>query len=136
MRRVFAIVSRSIAIRAAALAPAVVFVACADADDHTSQPRVVVAGASIQRGQQLVTSHNCIACHTIDGLSGATGRVGPPLTGFANRVLIAGELANQPDNLVRWIMTPSAVEPRTVMPNMGLTSDEARDVAGYLYTLK
>lgn len=115
---------------------ALVSIACADADGRGSQAVVVIPGANIQLGKQLVTSHNCVACHTIAELGGATGTVGPQLTGFANRALIAGELPNKPDNLVRWIMNPSAVEPRTVMPNMGLTSGEARDIAGYLYTLK
>lgn len=123
-------------IHAAAIMSALVSIACADAHNQSSRAVVVIPGANIQRGKQLVTSHNCVACHTIAGLGGATGTAGPPLTGFANRALVAGELPNEPDNLVRWITNPSAVEPRTVMPNMGLTSGEARDIAGYLYTLK
>ncbi len=122
--------------RAATLVLTVAFIACAGGRDDASRMRVVIPNANVQRGRQLVVSHNCIACHAIADIPDANARVGPPLTGFANRALIAGELANQPDNLVRWIMNPSAVEPRTVMPNMGLASDEARDVAGYLYTLK
>ena len=129
-------VSIRVVMHAAALLSAVILAACAGTDDHAPQTVVVIPGANIERGKQLVMSHNCVACHTIADLPDATGRVGPPLTGFAERVLIAGELPNEPNNLVRWIMNPSAVEPRTVMPNMGLTSDEARDVAGYLYTLK
>lgn len=131
-----AIVSVSVMIRAATIVSALMTIACADADGHGFQAVVVIPGANIQLGKQLVTSHNCVACHTIADLDGATGTVGPQLTGFANRALIAGELPNEPDNLVRWIMNPSAVEPRTVMPSMGLTPDEARDIAGYLYTLK
>jgi cytochrome c len=50
--------------------------------------------------------------------------------------MIAGELPNSPDNLVRWIKDPKAVEPGTAMPDLGLTDDEARDVAAYLYTLR
>ena len=132
----FAGLSSGVTIRAAALASAVVFVACTGTDDSVAHPRVVVPGANVQRGKQLVTSHNCVACHAFSDIPGANARVGPPLTGFANRALIAGQLANEPDNLVRWIMNPSSVQPRTVMPNMGLRQDEARDVAGYLYTLK
>lgn len=140
MNQLFASVSIRAAnrevIRAATITSVLIFIACTGADDHASRAVVAIPGASVQRGKQLVRSHNCIACHTIADLPGANGRVGPPLTGFAERALIAGELANEPGNLVRWIMNPSAVEPRTVMPNMGLTSGEARDIAGYLYTLK
>ena len=132
----FVSASTRFAIRATVLLSAAIFSACRGGADHASDTAVVIARANIPHGKRLVESHNCVACHTIADLPDATGRAGPPLTGFARRALIAGELANNPDNLVRWITNPSAVEPRTVMPNMGLTSDEARDVAGYLYTLK
>ncbi len=119
-----------------ALPAAVILSACSGDANNVAQAAVVIPGANIHRGERLVVSHNCVACHAIADLPDASGTAGPPLTGFASRALIAGELANNPDNLVRWILKPSAVEPRTVMPDMGLTSDEARDVAGYLYTLK
>jgi cytochrome c1 len=50
--------------------------------------------------------------------------------------MIAGEIPNSPDNLVRWIENPAAVEPKTAMPNLGLTDDQAHDVAAYLYALR
>lgn len=50
--------------------------------------------------------------------------------------MIAGELPNSPDNLIRWIENPTAVEPKTAMPNLGVTSDQAHDIAAYLYTLQ
>ena len=46
--------------------------------------------------------------------------VGPPLTYFSRRTYIGGEVANQPDNLVRWVMSPQSIEPHTAMPNLGL----------------
>jgi cytochrome c len=62
--------------------------------------------------------------------------VGPPLTMFARRAYIAGQLTNQPDNLIRWIQNPQAVEPGTAMPNLGVIPEIARDMAAYLYTLQ
>jgi len=50
--------------------------------------------------------------------------------------MIAGELPNVPDNLVRWIMNPPAIEPGTAMPDLGLSKQQARDIAAYLYTLQ
>jgi cytochrome c1 len=50
--------------------------------------------------------------------------------------MIAGELPNSPDNLARWIQNPKSVEPGTAMPDLGLTTDQAQDVAAYLYTLR
>jgi cytochrome c1 len=55
--------------------------------------------------------------------------VGPPLLWWSRRTFIAGELPNTPENLVRWIRDPQAVEPHTAMPTLGLSDAEARDVA-------
>ena len=52
----------------------------------------------------------------------------------AQRVYVAGRLANTPDNLIRWIRDPRAVEPHTAMPAVGLDEAGARDIAAYLYT--
>jgi cytochrome c oxidase assembly factor CtaG len=95
----------------------------------------VVAGGSVDRGKQTITAMGCGSCHTISGIRGADGKVGPPLTGIANRSMIAGELANTPDNMVRWIMDPPGIEPGTAMPNFQLSAASARDIAAYLYTL-
>jgi cytochrome c len=62
--------------------------------------------------------------------------VGPPLTMFARRAYIAGQLSNEPNNLIRWIRDPQAVEPGTAMPNLGVAPAVARDMAAYLYTLR
>jgi cytochrome c1 len=59
--------------------------------------------------------------------------VGPPLSDFARRTYIAGNLFNTPDNLVAWIRSPDSVEPGTVMPTLGVTEQEARDISAYLY---
>jgi cytochrome c2 len=66
---------------------------------------------------------------------GARGRVGPPLAGIADRAYIAGVLPNNPENLMRWVENPPGVDPLTVMPNMGVTPRDARDIAAFLYTL-
>jgi cytochrome c1 len=62
--------------------------------------------------------------------------VGPPLTQFGLRAYIAGQLPNQPDNLLRWLQDPQGVEPGTAMPNLGVGPAAARDMAAYLYTLR
>ncbi len=47
-----------------------------------------------------------------------------------------GTLSNEPDNLIRWIMGPRAIEPGTVMADVGVDETVARDMAAYLYTLE
>lgn len=94
------------------------------------------AGGSPARGHQVILDKNCGSCHTIPGVRGAQGLVGPPLFFYSRRTYIAGQLPNSPDNLVRWVRSPQSVEANTAMPALGLTEQQARDVAAYLYTLK
>lgn len=87
-------------------------------------------------GKALIKSYGCGSCHVIPGIRTARGVVGPPLLYFSRRTIIAGELPNSPDNLVRWIRNPQAIEPATAMPNLGVPDDQAHDMAAYLYTLQ
>ncbi len=96
----------------------------------------VATGGTAERGQNVIADKNCGSCHTIPGISGARGVVGPPLMFFGRRTYIAGQLPNKPENLIRWIRSPQSVEPDTAMPNLGLTEQQARDVAAYLYQLR
>jgi cytochrome c1 len=36
---------------------------------------------------------------------------------------------------MQWIQHPHQVEPHTAMPEMGVTEQDSRDIAAYLYTL-
>jgi mono/diheme cytochrome c family protein len=87
------------------------------------------------RGEQLIRSRGCAACHIIPGIRAPHGLVAPGLDAFASRAYIAGVLPNTPSNLVRWVMDPPAVSPETAMPALGLSQAQAQDVAAYLYTL-
>lgn len=109
--------------------------ACSGGRD-TGESHRVETGGEPDRGAQLIGRYGCGSCHTIPGIRAANGLVGPPLTSFSRRSYIAGELPNSPDNLVKWIVDPPAVEPKTAMPKLGLSASEARDVAAYLYTLR
>lgn len=62
--------------------------------------------------------------------------VGPPLNGWSRRVYIAGNLPNRPEQLVRWLREPQAIEPGTAMPDLNVTEADARDMAAYLYSLR
>ncbi len=99
-------------------------------------PQIVVPGGDAVRGQNALIGYGCETCHEIPGVSGTDATVGPPLTRFALRHYIAGELPNNADNLVKWIMDPHSVEPGTAMPNLGVNEGTARDIAAYLYTLR
>ena len=93
-------------------------------------------GGDIARGKQLVQQYGCTSCHDIPNVSGPRGMVGPPLTHIASRQFIGGKLPNTPENLMRWLQNPQAVDPANAMPNLGLTADQSRDITAFLYTLK
>jgi len=87
-------------------------------------------------GRQLTLRYGCARCHTIPGVPGAQGKVGPSLAGVAARVYIGGVAANTPDTLIQWIEDPRSIDPKTAMPVTGISHAEARHVAAYLYTLQ
>lgn len=87
-------------------------------------------------GRLAIREHGCGACHTIPGVAGPRGIVGPPLEAWSRHVYIAGVLPNEPELLVRWIVDPPALVPGTAMPAMGVSEREARDIAAYLYRLE
>jgi len=93
-----------------------------------------VPGGDVARGKTAIAAMGCGACHTVSGVPGANGEVGPPLSDVARRSIIAGELANTPDNMVRWIRDPQAIEANTAMPNLGVSDQTARDIVAYLYS--
>ncbi|MFL5523379.1 MAG: cytochrome c oxidase assembly protein, partial [Gemmatimonadaceae bacterium] len=95
----------------------------------------LIAGADVDRGRTAIKRYGCGSCHNIPGVTGAAGLVGPPLDDVARRVYIAGVLPNEPDNMIRWIENPPAIDPKTAMPYMGVTTRDARDIAAYLYNL-
>lgn len=104
--------------------------------DHYAALARRMTGGDPARGPALMRAYGCAQCHTIPGVTGANGLVGPPLAGIASRVYIGGVLTNTPDHMVRWIMNPKAVDEKTAMPYLGVTEAEARHIAAYLYTLR
>ncbi len=119
--------------RTVAIAAVLALAACGSGERG---PVVTVPGGNARRGRDLVEVYACGSCHVVPRVLGADSKVGPPLDGFAERVYIAGEIPNNSQNLIRWLMNPRAIEPNTAMPPMGVTAAEARDLAAFLYTLR
>lgn len=105
-------------------------------DRASGDDRFQITNADPGRGRDAIRRYGCGSCHTIPGVAGARGMVGPPLGQVSQRVFIAGVLPNQPDNMIRWIENPPGIDAKTAMPNLGVTARDARDIASYLYTLR
>jgi cytochrome c oxidase subunit 2 len=93
-------------------------------------------------GAALFVAKGCSGCHTISGLPGAAGKVGPNLTHLQARTRFAGAVFELNDrNLRRWLRNPPAMKPMNPdnnqgMPNLGLSEDEITQLIAYLETLK
>lgn len=108
--------------------------ACSGGGDTASYS--IATGGNAEHGKQLISNYGCGGCHIIPGVRSARGLVGPPLYEFGDRTIIAGELPNTPDNLIRWLENPKAIEPKNAMPDVGLSKEQATDIAAYLYSLR
>ncbi|MEA2779729.1 MAG: putative rane protein [Rhodospirillaceae bacterium] len=115
------------------LAMPVTLSGCGDDGGAQTSP---VAGGDSGHGAALIGQYGCGACHVIPGIEAARGMVGPPLTDFSRRIYAAGMLRNTPENLIAWIRDPQRIVPGNVMPAMGISVEDARDIAAYLYTIR
>lgn len=107
--------------------------ACSPSGDETAPAQVLATvQGDPERGEAAIARYGCGSCHVIPGLRRARGKVGPPLSDFAERTYIAGNSYNTPSNLAAWIRRPDSVEPGTVMPTLGVSEQEARDISAYL----
>jgi cytochrome c2 len=118
--------------RLVAAAATILLVACNPPPAY----RPEVTGGDAVRGSAAITRYQCGACHLIPGIPGARGRLGPPLESFARHSYIAGRYPNTPELLMQWLQDPPAMAPRTAMPDVGISHEEARDMAAFLYTLE
>ena len=110
--------------------------ACDRKQERFQAAAQLTGGGNAEAGMDDLRKYGCSGCHTIPGIEGAQGLVGPPLNQFAERVYIAGRLPNTPENLMLWIQKPQQVVPNNAMPDMGIGEQDGRDIAAYLYTLR
>ena len=115
------------------LAAAMLVSACVS---RATKEAEMMTGGSASRGRTAINKYGCAACHTIPGITGAAATVGPPLTQIAVRQYLGGHLVNTPDNMMTWLQHPQQIDPKVAMPEMGVTDQDARDIAAYLYTLR
>jgi cytochrome c oxidase subunit 2 len=109
-----------------------------DAKPAASGGGGTVAGDAAN-GRTLFTSKGCIACHTAQGVQGATGTIGPNLNGIgdpAKRPTLTDGGRNTPEHIREWIRDPQKLKPGTMMPNLQLTDKEANDLTALMLTLK
>jgi cytochrome c len=109
--------------------------ACHDGHSPGIEYRVVPQGDG-ERGRLLLSRYQCGSCHAVPGAATSGRQVGPPLDGWGSRSYIAGRVPNTPATLQRWLQEPRSLVPQTTMPSVGVSSEDARDIAAYLFSLR
>jgi cytochrome c len=104
------------------------------ADRQTTAVAVALTSGDPALAPPIFRRYGCTGCHTIPGIPGADGKVGGSLERLQARVYIAGTLNNTADALVAWIVEPQRFSPHSAMPATGISQEEARHLAAYLYT--
>lgn len=90
-------------------------------------------GGEYAAGEKLFMTKGCMGCHSLQAVGAPKGLIGPNLSNIGSRAYIAaGWLRNTDENLERWIREPQAVKKGVLMPNLGVTVEEARALRAYL----
>ena len=89
----------------------------------------------VAQGQKLFLMKGCVGCHSLVAYNAPKGLLGPNLANVGARSYIAaGTLKNTDENLAHWIRFPQDVKHGVLMPNLGVTEDEAKALVAFLRT--
>jgi len=82
-------------------------------------PPVKPAANSVEAaGQQVFLQAGCVGCHVIDSVTPGGVRIGPNLTHFGSRLLIAGGVLDRtPQNLANWVLNAQEIKSGGDMPS-------------------
>jgi mono/diheme cytochrome c family protein len=79
----------------------------------------------IEKGKEIYLEKGCHACHQIFEEGGA---VGPPLTSAGLRLI--------PGYVYQYLLDPKITNTKVVMPNLGLSKEEALNLTKFIMSLK
>jgi cytochrome c oxidase subunit 2 len=108
-------------------------------------PATPAAGSPEANGAALFKSSGCSGCHAIGTPPANAVLIGPNLTHFGSRLLIAGGvLDNNSTNLAKWVSDAQAIKPDSDMPAFNgsagsqgnLSASQISDLVAYLESLK
>ncbi|HWN00294.1 MAG TPA: cytochrome c oxidase subunit II, partial [Streptosporangiaceae bacterium] len=84
-------------------------------------------------GEKLFQAKGCVGCHSLTAVNAPKGMIGPNLANVGARSYIgAGSFKNTDENLARWIQNPQALKQGVLMPNLGVTPEEAKSLVAFL----
>jgi cytochrome c oxidase subunit 2 len=104
--------------------------------EHEAEPGVMPADSAANEGQATFLAQSCINCHRVRGTR-AAGTFGPDLTHLMGRqTLASGMIANEGENLRKWLVDPQQVKLGCLMPAFGLSARQIDEIVAYLSTLR
>jgi cytochrome c oxidase subunit II len=96
-------------------------------------PQAAPTDPAYAAGEKLFAAKGCVGCHSLTAVNAPKGMVGPNLANVGARTYIAaGTLKNTDENLAHWIRDPQGIKKGVLMPNLGVTADEARSLVAFL----
>jgi cytochrome c oxidase subunit II len=105
----------------------------AAAPDTTAAAPAAPSDPAYAAGEKLFLAKGCVGCHSLTAVNAPKGMVGPNLANVGARTYIAaGTLKNTDENLAHWIRDPQGIKKGVLMPNLGVTADEARSLVAFL----
>ncbi len=99
-----------------------------------ASPKRSYAGGNAERGKKTFETVGCQACHVAGDMTkvretrGTSYDIAPELSRVGSKV--------NPEWIYDWVRNPRHYNPTTKMPSLRLTDSEAKDIVGYLMTLK
>jgi mono/diheme cytochrome c family protein len=93
-------------------------------DDEMDRYDARFTAAEVRQGEQLYRQLGCVGCHQLN-LQG--GYVGPDLSNTGQRL--------RPGWTAAWLLAPNRFKPRTLQPDYGLSTGDARALTAYLSSL-
>lgn len=98
-----------------------------------AQAPAVPSDPAYAAGEKLFTAKGCVGCHSLQAVDAPKGMIGPNLANVGARSYIgAGSFKNTDENLSRWIQNPQKLKQGVLMPNLGVTPDEAKSLVAFL----
>ncbi len=94
-----------------------------------------MTGGNPELGRKRLAQHSCVSCHVIPGVPRGDGKSAQSLAHWHWRRTFLNSYKNTPENLQKWLETPSHRKPGTAMPDLNVSPQDSRDMAAYLFSI-
>jgi cytochrome c2 len=109
-------------------------------DPKPADEAAAIEGTNPAMGRELLDVKGCVLCHRMTGVPTMHGTllpVGINPREMSRAMRLAPDLRFTRDRysaatLVAWLLDPAKIKPDTLMPRMGLTEAEAKNIAAYI----